>query len=103
MAAGLPVICTKVGDAERVVNEGNAGVAIDFEPQALADAVIGLLGHPRRYTVYSASAANYAGAYDWSILFRREFDLIARLDGRPAYCCGQSQPDGKQRQDDPDW
>jgi glycosyltransferase involved in cell wall biosynthesis len=79
MAAGLPVICTNVGDAEEVVREGNAGVVIGFERQALTDAVISLLGHPAEYAACSINAANFAKAYDWSTIFQREFSLIAGL------------------------
>jgi glycosyltransferase involved in cell wall biosynthesis len=65
MAAGLPVIATRVGEIAKVIEESQAGVIIDFTPEAFAEAVIELFADPKRYEMYSVNAIQCAMTYDW--------------------------------------
>ena len=79
MAAGLPVVGTRVGEIARVIDVSQAGVIIDFTPEAFAEAVIGLFADSRRYETYSANAINCAKTYDWEQVLAPLQDLLHSL------------------------
>ncbi|MCL4488737.1 MAG: glycosyltransferase family 4 protein [Chloroflexi bacterium] len=82
MAAGLPVIGTRVGEIADVIEKSHAGVIVDFAPDAFAEAVIKLFLDPRDYECYSANAIVCAMQYDWSQLFGPLRGLVDRYAAR---------------------
>jgi phosphatidylinositol alpha-mannosyltransferase len=67
MSAGAPVLASDLGAFRRVLDDGELGVLFPRgEPQALASALVGLLGDDERRTRLSASAARAVRRYDWS-------------------------------------
>lgn len=48
MAAGLPVVATKVGDAEKLLSSGSGLLVKERDEQAFADAIIHLLDSPQK-------------------------------------------------------
>ena len=79
MAAGLPVIGSKFGETQFIIDEANAGITVEFSVPAFASAVIDLLINQSEYNVHSANAVSFAKAYDWEQLLDQEFAFIGRL------------------------
>jgi glycosyltransferase involved in cell wall biosynthesis len=65
MAAGLPVICSGGGEAEKMVEESKAGINIPFMPEAFAEAVRSLWAAPGKLSAYHQAAVNYAQGRSW--------------------------------------
>jgi glycosyltransferase involved in cell wall biosynthesis len=67
MAAGVPLIATRVGSLPEVVDEPRGGVLVESgDPAALADAIDRLLSDSERRAALSASARESARRFDWS-------------------------------------
>ena len=82
LAAGVPVVSTPVGSIESVVTGAGAIVPVD-DPDALADAMIGLLRAPARLDELSREAQRkVAGEFSTEIFERRVRDLYAETFGR---------------------
>jgi glycosyltransferase involved in cell wall biosynthesis len=79
MAAGLPVIGSKFGETQFIIEGANAGKTVEFSVQAFASAVIDLLTHQSEYNLHSANAISFAKAYDWEQLLNQEFAFIEGL------------------------
>jgi glycosyltransferase involved in cell wall biosynthesis len=65
MAAGLPVICSGGGDAEKIIVDSKAGANIKFSPEALAQSVLFLLGSSDRLAAASEAGIEYARSRSW--------------------------------------
>ncbi len=76
MAAGLPVIGTNVGEWAQVIEKSQAGLLIDFTPEAFAEATVELLHNSTKYKAYAKNAANCARTYDWSQVFAPMMTLM---------------------------
>jgi glycosyltransferase involved in cell wall biosynthesis len=79
MAAGLPVIGTRVGEIASIIEASRTGIIVDFTPEAFAEAAIELLGDPERYGVCSANAISCAMTYDWDQVLGPLQNLFHRL------------------------
>jgi glycosyltransferase involved in cell wall biosynthesis len=63
MAAGLPVVATRVGGTPEVVAEETTGVLIPpADPQALAAAILALAGSPERRAALGRAGRDAAEA-----------------------------------------
>lgn len=70
-AAGLPIVATAVDGTPEVVVDGETGVLVPpSDPQALARAIVGLLGDPARRELLGAAAAVRA---------RKHFGLASQI------------------------
>ena len=77
MAAGLPVISTRVGgEAQAMIEASRGGEIIEFSAEAFAGAALDLLSNRRKYRLYSEQGQTFAQAYDWERLFDQEFAFI---------------------------
>ena len=65
MAAGLPVVATRVGGADEIVVEGETGLLVPpSSPEALGSAIASLLAHPsRRAALAQAGRARAAAQF----------------------------------------
>ena len=77
MNVGLPVVASRVRDAEDALGQSGGGVCVENEPDAFADAVEGYLGDPER------ARRDGARGRAW-IETHRLFDVLAR-DVEAAY------------------
>jgi glycosyltransferase involved in cell wall biosynthesis len=84
MAAGLPVVATAVGDAERMVDESTGLVVLPGQPQALAGAMRQLLADPARMRrMGQAGRARAATQYDRNSWAQSFINLYKNVVGHP--------------------
>ena len=76
MAAGLPVLTTRVGQAEEVIEESGAGELVERTPEAVAAAAIKLLTDPALRQRYSENAIRYTENADWESVLLPLLDFI---------------------------
>jgi len=69
MAAGLPVVITKVPQIAYEIDKENAGIAINYDEEELVDAVVSLLGNDSLYKKYRENAVRLASRYRWQAIF----------------------------------
>lgn len=79
MATGLPVIGTKVGEAQVIIEKSMAGETIDFSAEAFADAALDLLSNRSKYDLYAANAINFAREHDWQELLDQRLTFIEQF------------------------
>jgi phosphatidylinositol alpha-mannosyltransferase len=69
MAVGLPVVCSDIGGYRDVVRDGTDGLLVPpRDPEALAEALAGLLDNPARLAAMGQAAANAARRYAWEVV-----------------------------------
>jgi phosphatidyl-myo-inositol alpha-mannosyltransferase len=69
MAVGLPVVCSDIGGYRDVVRDGTDGLLVPpRDPEALAEALAGLLDHPARLAAMGQAAAVAARRYAWPVV-----------------------------------
>jgi glycosyltransferase involved in cell wall biosynthesis len=73
LGAGTPVVATRVVYSAAELERSGAGVIVDYEPVALADALVGILGQPERQRTMRAAAATIGAEADWNVIFDRAF------------------------------
>lgn len=85
MAAGLPVITTVDTQSELVVVKHDAGLAVDYSANAIAEAALLLFKDPARYRAMSARGIEASAAYSWDTLILKElYPALARHGGGAA-------------------
>lgn len=81
MAAGLSVICSGGGEAEKMIEESRAGMSIPFEPEAFAEAVQSLWATPGSLSASREAAINYARSRSWEQMGILMAQLVCRITG----------------------
>ena len=71
MAAGLPVIATKIGDIERIVKESNSGIVVEWDIADFARATAELFERKNLWLTFHQNALQYIKKYGWDNLFDR--------------------------------
>jgi len=80
LAAGTPVVASDLGAFRRVLDEGRLGVVFPAgDPDALAEALLGLLADPARRQALSGLGTRAAWRYDWSRVARRVLDVYENV------------------------
>jgi len=79
-AAGKPVVATRVGGSAEVVSDGRTGILVPpNHPQALAEAIVEMLGNPERMKAWGAAARELAAKrYSIDLQAQRTLDLWSR-------------------------
>jgi glycogen synthase len=84
MAAGLPVVATRVGGTADLVRDGVNGLLVaPRDPAALAVAIGQILSDPVAAARMSAAARSTAAAYAWPDLARRVLEVYQHVSGPP--------------------
>ncbi|MGE5288927.1 MAG: glycosyltransferase family 4 protein [Micromonosporaceae bacterium] len=82
MAAGLPVVATRVGGTADLVKDGVNGLLVTpRDPAALAAAISRVLADPATAARLSSAARRTAAAYAWPDLARDVLDVYRRVTG----------------------
>jgi 2-deoxystreptamine N-acetyl-D-glucosaminyltransferase/2-deoxystreptamine glucosyltransferase len=82
MAAGLPVVATRVGGTADLVHDGVNGLLVaPRDPAALAAAISRILADPATAARLSAAARRTAAAYAWTDLARAVLDVYRQATG----------------------
>ena len=82
MAAGLPVVATRVGGTADLVHDGVNGLLVPpRDPAALAAAISRILTDPAAAAQLSAAARRTAAAYTWPDLARDVLDVYRQVTG----------------------
>jgi phosphatidylinositol alpha-mannosyltransferase len=69
MAVGRPVVCSDIGGYRDVVRDGTDGLLVPpRDPEALAEALAGLLDNPARLAAMGEAAAANARRYAWEVV-----------------------------------
>ncbi|MHB0858710.1 MAG: glycosyltransferase family 4 protein [Anaerolineae bacterium] len=79
LAAGLPVIATRVGQTEITMREANAGVLIDYSVEQFVAASHALLTDPPAGACYARAAKVYAARFDWPVLLEQACQFIEHI------------------------
>lgn len=70
LAAGMPVIITKVPQVAFLIEKNKCGIAIDYNKNKLVDSLIELLTNDAKYKEFRRNAFNFAKKYTWEKVFR---------------------------------
>jgi glycosyltransferase involved in cell wall biosynthesis len=82
MAAGLPVIATRVGQTEITMQEADAGILINHSVEEFVKAAVSLLRDKALYERYSQAAINYSAGFDWNLLMDKAYQYVLQvMDG----------------------
>lgn len=73
LAAGLPVLVTRVPAIAQEIGANDAGLVVEDDPDSLANAACRLLDDPDLYWRMRQNALALASHYDWAAIFQRAF------------------------------
>lgn len=71
LAAGLPVVITKVPQIAYEIERWKAGIAINYERKELIEAIVKILKNGNLYREYSNNASTLAKKFDWNRIFEK--------------------------------
>jgi glycosyltransferase involved in cell wall biosynthesis len=84
LAAGLPVVITRVPEIAELIERRPMGLAVDYEKAALAAACVRLLRDEAFHALCRAQALEFARDLAWGTIFERS--LVAMGEERGAAC-----------------
>ncbi len=98
-ACGLPLVTTDVPGCRELVRHGVDGLLVPpHDPEALADAIAGLLDDPERRAALGASIrARIVAEFSEAVIVGQTTDLYARLLGRPLPAAAARHAPGRGR------
>jgi glycosyltransferase involved in cell wall biosynthesis len=79
MAAGLPVITSRIGEAEEIIRDSRAGELVDGTPTSIASAALRILTNKQLADEYTQAAIRYAPQLDWNAVLEPALDFIISL------------------------
>ncbi len=74
LAAGLPVVISRVPRVAELIEQTRAGIAIEPDADSLADALAGLLSSRESIRKMKTKASELGKNYDWNAVFDRAFE-----------------------------
>jgi len=86
MAAGLPIIASRVGQTEITMTEAGAGYLIGESAQEFASAALRLLTDKEEYARCSQAGVGYAARFDWESLLDKAYHYsVCVLEGAETF------------------
>ncbi len=82
LAAGLPVVITRVPPIAEVLHAAQAGIAVNHNVAELSSAIICLLTQPELYTRYRENAIRLAADYSWTNIFDKALAAMTGAEGK---------------------
>ena len=79
ISAGLPVITTRIGEAEEIINDSRAGTIVESCPRSIAGAATEILINRQRAEDYAQAAIRYAPRLDWSAVLEPALDFVVSV------------------------
>jgi glycosyltransferase involved in cell wall biosynthesis len=79
LAAGLPVVISRVPRVAQLIEQNEAGVAIEPDADSLREALATLLTSPGKLRELRAGALELGREYDWNTVFDRAFERTLEL------------------------
>jgi glycosyltransferase involved in cell wall biosynthesis len=79
MAAGLPVIASRVGQTEITMEEADAGILINHSVEEFVRAAFSLFRDRALYARYSQAAINYSAGFDWDLLLDKAYQYVLQV------------------------
>jgi glycosyltransferase involved in cell wall biosynthesis len=76
LACGLPVLITDVPRVARQIAEAGAGRLIEYTPESLRDAVVGILTDEQVYRRMRECAIELGARFDWTAIFADALDAV---------------------------
>jgi glycosyltransferase involved in cell wall biosynthesis len=73
LAAGLPVIITRVPEIATEIEKHGAGIIVQYSDTSIAHAVILLLSDKKLYGQYRMAAIKLSKKYSWPVIFEKAF------------------------------
>ncbi len=73
MAAGLPVVITKVPRIAYEIERKGAGIAIEYDSGDAVRALVSILSDDDRLLEYKKNAIEFAGEFEWPAIFENAF------------------------------
>jgi len=73
LAAGMPIIITRVPEIAEEIEKKRAGIAINYSKKELVYAIMKLLNNDKLYKEYRKNAINLSKKYIWDNIFRDTF------------------------------
>jgi glycosyltransferase involved in cell wall biosynthesis len=77
LAAGIPVITTRVVHSAPKLEQSGAGVVVDYDADALAAALVAILSAPNEQPRMRQAAAELGAESDWTAVFDEAFAGLA--------------------------
>lgn len=74
LAAGLPVVMTRVSQAAIEIEKAGAGIIINYDKKELAGAIVKLFSDDEAYQRYRDNAINFARGFSWEKIFTGAFE-----------------------------
>jgi len=81
MAAGLPVIATRIGQTEATMQEADAGILVNHSVEEFAQAAIDLLTDQAHYRRCSEAGVRYTVNFDWDLLMETAYRYALHVLG----------------------
>ena len=79
MAAGLPVIASRVGQTELTMQEANAGILIKHSAEEFVTAAVSLFRNKALYERYSRAGMSYSAGFDWNLLMEKAYQYVLQV------------------------
>jgi glycosyltransferase involved in cell wall biosynthesis len=78
LGCGLPVVITRVPEVAGEIEKAGAGIAIKYDKDELADAVVKLLTDDDLYRQCRLKAIEFASKHTWDEVFRKALNQVIR-------------------------
>jgi glycosyltransferase involved in cell wall biosynthesis len=94
MALGVPVVANRIPDQEKVLRESHAGLVVDYDVAAFADAALALLRDPVRARAMGSRGPDYiARERDYAVISERVASVYRTLLAPAAGAAGVPEVD----------